>query len=196
MSVADAIARPARRRLPARCLGWLGAGALLLSLGCGGEEPATGELAAPTEPPAATTRGLVDPDAPERVEVEEREDGTVVARTITAEGEVFEAEYGREDQLPSDFPDDVPLYGNAQPLASMAAPEHGTVVNLRTADAPEQVFAWYREHYANRGWEIEQQLEERSRRTIVASKGNRVSSIVIIGVPGATQILLTIADDR
>lgn len=196
MPVADAVAHPARRRLPARYLGWLGAGTLLLSLGCGSEQPATGELAATAEPPAATARSIVDPDAPERVEVEEREDGTVVARTITAEGEVFEAEYGQEGQLPSDFPDDVPLYGNAQPLASMAAPEHGTVVNLRTTDAPEQVFAWYRERYAKQGWEIEQQIEERSRSTLVASKGNRVSSIVIIGVPGATQILLTIADDR
>ncbi len=153
------------------------------------------ESTAAEAPPAATAPAPDAPDEPPRVDVEERVDGTVVARTITPDGEVFEAEYGKENQLPSDFPDDVPLYGNAKPLASMSAPAHGTVVNLRTADTPEQVFAWYQAHYAQQGWEIEQQLAERGRSTISARKGNRVSSVVIMGVPGATQALLTVAED-
>jgi len=113
-----------------------------------------------------------------------------------ADGEVYEAEYGRENQLPSNFPEDVPLYSDAEPVSSMSAPAHGTVVNLRTGDAPETVFAWYQTHYADKGWEIEQQIEERGRRTILARKGNRVSSVVIMGGPGATQALLTVAEDR
>ena len=78
----------------------------------------------------------------------------------------------------------------------MAAPAHGIIVNLRTADAPQQVFTWYQAHYAQQGWELEQQIEERGRSTILARKGNRVSSVVIMGVPGATQALLTVAEDR
>ncbi len=183
------------RGVPRRA-GWLGAPALLFCLACGGDEALPVDRQAAEAPRAAAAPAPDAPDEPPRVDVEQRGDGTVIARTITPDGEVFEAEYGREGQLPSNFPDDVPLYGNAKPLSSMAAPAHGTVVNLRTADTPEQVFAWYRDHYAQQGWEIEQQIEDRGRSTILARKGNRVSSVVIMGVPGATQALLTVAEDR
>ena len=189
--------RPAPRvvRIPRR-RAWLCASVLVIALACSREEAPPADPPAADEPPAAAVPAPDTPETPARVEVEERSDGTVVGRTLTADGEVFEAEYGRKNQLPSNFPEDVPLYGNAEPLASMAAPAHGTVVNLRTADSPEQVFQWYQAHYAEQGWEIEQQLEERGRSTILARKGNRVSSIVIMGVPGATQALLTVAEDR
>lgn len=187
--------RGAARPLPRR-VACLGSALLLVSLACGGDDAPPVEPPAAAEPPAAEAPAPDASDEPVRVEVEERIEGTVVARTLTPDGEIFEAEYGREDQLPSNFPEDVPLYGNARPLSSMAAPAHGTVVNLRTADAPDRVFAWYQSHYAEQGWEIEQQLEERGRSTILARKGNRVSSIVITGVPGATQALLTVAEDR
>lgn len=175
---------------------WLCVSVLLISLACGGEEAPPANPPEPTAPSAAAEPTAGESEASGRVDVEERSDGTVVARTLTPDGEVFEAEYGRENQLPSNFPDDVPLYGNAKPLSSMSAPAHGTVVNLRTADAPEQVFDWYKARYAAQGWAIEKQLEERGRSTLVARKGNRVSSVVIMGVPGATQALLTIAEDR
>jgi len=169
----------------------------ILALACGGEEPAAPATAPAPAPPAAQAPAPdaeAGPGAP--VEVTPQPSGTVVARTVTRDGEVFEAEYGRENQLPQDFPADVPLYGGAKPLSSMASPEHGTIVNLRSADPPEQVFDWYRAHYAEQGWEIEKELAERGRHTVVARKGNRVSSVVIMGVPGATQALLTVAEDR
>ena len=194
--MASLLSRCAGVRGLRRRAGWLCAPALLVSLACGGDDALPVDPPAAEAPPAAAAPAPNAPDEPPRVDVEERVDGTVVARTITPDGEVFEAEYGRENQLPSNFPDDVPLYGNAKPLSSMAAPAHGTVVNLRTADTPEQVFAWYREHYAQQGWEIEQQIEERGRSMVLARKGNRVSSVVIMGVPGATQALLTVAEDR
>lgn len=185
----------ARRPLPRRA-GWLCAPLLLISLACGGDDALPVDPPATEEPPASEATAPDAPDEPARVDVEERSDGTVVARTLTPDGEIFEAEYGRENPLPSNFPDDVPLYGNARPLSSMAAPAHGIIVNLRTADAPQQVFTWYQAHYAQQGWELEQQIEERGRSTILARKGNRVSSVVIMGVPGATQALLTVAEDR
>ena len=188
--------RGASRRALRRRVAGLGPAVLLVSLACGGDDALPVEPPAAAEPPAAEAPAPDAPEAPVRVQVEERVEGTVVGRTLTPDGEIFEAEYGREGHLPSNFPEDVPLYGNATPLSSMAAPAHGTVVNLRTADAPGQVFAWYQSHYAEQGWEIEQQLEERGRSTILARKGNRVSSIVITGVPGATQALLTVAEDR
>jgi hypothetical protein len=170
------------------------AAALALALACKGDERVAD---APEPEPRAETPAPVDEPEPAAAPAEPAApQGPVVRRTVTPDGRIFEAEYGKADQLPTDFPDDVPLYGNARPLSSMASPTHGTIVNLRSADTPAQVFAWYREHYAEQGWEIEQAREERARSTLVARKGNRVSSVVISGVPGATQALLSVAEDR
>lgn len=171
---------------------WIGVAGVAWAVACGGEERRAAEQPAPSpavaEAPAPARAPAAEPAAtPPRA-------GLV--RTLTPDGKVFEAEYGRADQLPSDFPDDVPLYGGARPLSSLASPEHGTVVNLRSADPPEKLFAWYREHYARQGWTVEHADEARGRSTLVVRKGNRVSSVVIQGVPGATQALLTVGEDR
>lgn len=154
--------------------GWALLG-LVAAIACGGEQrPAEGTPA--PEPPPPT--------------------GPVTARTVAPEDEVFEAEKGREGQLPTGFPDDVPLYANARPLSSMATAEHGTAVSLHSSDPADAVFAWYREHYAQQGWTIEHESQSGGRSTVVARKGNRVSSVVIQGVQGTTQVLLMVAEDR
>lgn len=168
--------------------------ALALVLACTGQERAAEAPVEPEEPTAEAPGPAADPEGASAAPAPPA--GPVVARTVTPDGEVFEAEYGKADQLPTDFPDDVPLYGNARPLSSLAAPSRGTVVNLRSPDEPAKLFAWYQEQYAAQGWEIEHAKEEHARSTLVARKGNRVSSIVILGVPGATQALLTVAEDR
>jgi len=170
--------------------------AVVLALACGGQDrcAAKGPIGPAAKLPAEAPAPAEEPDAAAAEPTEPS--GPVVARTLTPDGEVFEAEYGKADQLPTDFPDDVPLYGNARPLSSMAAPSRGTVVNLRSSDTPAQMFAWYQEQYVAQGWEIEQAKEEHARSTLVARKGNRVSSVVILGVPGTTQALLTVAEDR
>jgi hypothetical protein len=78
----------------------------------------------------------------------------------------------------------------------MSAPEHGAIVNLRSADPAEQVFAWYREQYAQQGWTVEVAKQERARSMVVARKGNRVSSVVITAIPGATQAVLSVLEER
>jgi hypothetical protein len=182
---------------PVRTSRWLAPLAvLLLALGCGGQDRSAAKAPAePAEEPAAETTAppAAEPESPAAAPAPS---GPVVARTVTPDGEVFEAEYGKADQLPTDFPDDVPLYGNARPLSSMAAPDRGTVVNLRSSDSAAEMFAWYQQQYAAQGWEIEHAKQEHARSTLVARKGNRVSSIVILGVPGATQALLTVSEDR
>lgn len=40
------------------------------------------------------------------------------------------------------------------------------------------------------------EVDARGDRSVVARKGDRASSVVILGLPGATQLLLTIAEDR
>lgn len=169
--------------------------ALLVSLACGGpdEDPA----AAGADPASAT-------EAAQQEEVgeagEPRADAApaepVRTRMITPDGELFEAEFAKAGQLPSNFPDDVPVYANAEPLSSMASPQRGTVVNLRSTDPPADMFRWYRDRYEAAGWEIETAKEERSRSTLVARKGNRVSSVVLTSIPGATQALVQVSEER
>jgi hypothetical protein len=168
---------------------------LLVALACNGElrsaspeppdEPAAvAEAPAPADDPEAPAGTPSEPPAP------------VVTRTLTKDGDVIEAEFGKADQLPRDFPDDVPVYANARPLSSMQSPTHGMVVNLRSPDTPAQVFAWYQENYAAQGWEVEQAREEHARSILVVRKGNRISSVVVMGVPGATQALVSVEEDR
>lgn len=182
--------------MPARSVRSLAPLAVLaLALACSAQDRRTAQAPAEPEPePAAEApASAADPQAPPAAPAPS---GPVMTRTVMPNGEVFEAEFGKADQLPTDFPDDVPLYGNARPLASMAAPSHGMVVTLRSTDTPAQLFAWYQEHYQSQGWEIEHAKEERARSTLVARKGNRVSSIVIQGVPGTTQALLSVGENR
>ena len=175
----------------------LAAGALL-ALACSASErsaaPPAAEAPAATAPQAAIA-------APEAFEAPAPTSApsppaTRRGRTITADGQVFEAEYGGESQLPTDFPNDVPIYGAASPMSSMSSVGHGTIVNLRTADSPESVFDWYKEQMPAAGWKIESESSERGRSLLGLRKGNRVASLVITGVPEFTSILLSLRDDR
>ena len=140
---------------------------LALALACTGEEPAP--PAPPPEPEAAApSEPESEPEPAPAPDAEPEPEPPRITRTITPDGKVFEAEYRKEGELPSNFPDDVPLYGNARPLGSMSSPQHGAIVNLRSSDPPESVFAWYQERYVDQGWEIEMAKEERGRRTIVS----------------------------
>jgi hypothetical protein len=177
---------------------WIGVVGIALAVACGGEERKAAETAVPEAETGETAEAVEAPEpaAEPAAKPAGEPAGPRMVRTVTPDGEIFEAEYGKADQLPSDFPEDVPVYGDARPLSSMASPEHGTVVNLRSADPPEKVFAWYRDHYGQQGWTVEHAEEARGRSTLVVRKGNRVSSVVIQAVPGATQTLLTVTEDR
>jgi hypothetical protein len=155
-----------------------------------GSPPPTAEKAAEAEPEPS------DPKGPAETTMERIPDGPVRGTTHLPDGRVFEAEYGGEGELPTDFPDDVPLYGDAKPMSSVASVESGTVVSMRTQDPADRVFAWYQERYAAQGWEIEHEAVERGRSLIAARKGNRLSSVVITGIPEFTQVMVSVREDR
>jgi hypothetical protein len=167
----------------------------LFALACSASErpaaPPAAEAPAATAPQAA----IAAPEASAPTSAQPPQE-TRRGRTITPDGQVFEAEYGGESQLPTDFPSDVPIYGAARPMSSMSSVGHGTIVNLRTADSPESVFAWYKEQMPSAGWKIESESSERGRSLLGLRKGNRVASLVITGVPEFTSILLSLRDDR
>jgi len=165
----------------------------LLAMACSAPE----QPAAPTtrEAPSAVdaAKGPATPPAPDNPAPPA---ATRRGKTITPDGQVFEAEYGGESQLPSDFPGDVPIYAAAQPMSSMSSVGHGTIVNLRTSDPADRVFDWYKEQMPAAGWKIESEASGRGRSLLGLRKGNRVASLVITGVPEFTSILLSLREDH
>jgi len=165
----------------------------LIATACSAPEPS----AAPTtrEAPSAAVAPQAAAAAP-APESPAPPPATRHGRTITPDGQVFEAEYGGESQLPTDFPGDVPIYAAAHPMSSMSSAGHGTIVNLRTSDPEEQVFDWYKEQMSAAGWKIESEASGRGRSLLGLRKGNRVASLVITGVPEFTSILLSLREDH
>jgi hypothetical protein len=94
------------------------------------------------------------------------------------------------------LPDDLPLYASAIPVSSMASQAGGTVVNLRSTDSPEQIFAWYRDEFPKRGWRVEQQDGASGRHLVTAVKDRRKASVLITGGESGTQILLSMVESR
>lgn len=97
---------------------------------------------------------------------------------------------------PTPLAADVPIYGAAPPVSSMASAELGTVVNLRSDDAAEQVAAWYGAELPARGWELEKQSGAAGSYLLIAHKERRKATVLITGGAQGTQILTTVLEDR
>jgi len=110
---------------------------------------------------------------------------------------------GAASAPPTGLPDDLPLYAGAVPVSSMASPGKGTVVNLRSADAPELVFEWYRAELPKHGWTLDKQNGAGDQHLITARKDGRKASLLIsarksadAAAPGETQVLLIVSEEH
>lgn len=112
------------------------------------------------------------------------------------DGGRFEAEFGGPGQLPTDFPDDVPIYSGSEPQSSLSAPGRGQVVHLRTGADSAYVFDYYREALASEGWEEEFNESHRGDHEIRTRKGNRVTRVTIKTDGTVTMILLSVGEER
>ncbi len=94
-------------------------------------------------------------EQPARVEVDK--DGNKV--TVTGEeGEKAELQGGEDLTLPDGFPNDVPVYKNAQITTSSKVTSGGktlSTVGFETSDDVEEVHAWYKAELPKEGWTIE-----------------------------------------
>ena len=101
-----------------------------------------------------------------------------------------EMKTGKNVELPSDFPDDVPVYPDATLVASMATPEGMMVSSQSTADL-DDVLAFYKKELASEGWTIEAEMNMGPQRMISFSKGDRSVMVTASNDEGQTQISLT-----
>jgi len=106
------------------------------------------------------------------------------------------ADYSGASAPPGKLASDVPLYGHALLISSMASPERGTIVNLRSDDAPERVSSWYGTELPARDWELETQRGVAGTYLVTARKSGRKATVLITGDSQATQILITVLEDR
>ncbi len=172
----------------------------LLVLGCfeDGESvparPPEPAAEAPAEPAAAETGSTEPAPAPAAPDSPERTPRRM--RHVSPDGEVFEAEFTEEGELPADFPDDVPIYENATPQQGMAAVGGGMVVNLRTGDPSDRVFEFYLESMLEQGWEVEAERSHRGQHMLTLRKGNRIAGVSIASSDSFTQIMLSVGEDR
>jgi hypothetical protein len=146
-----------------------------LALACGGEESATH-----LETGGGEARVQRDGDA---VRVSGR----------AADGGRFEGRFGANVELPEDFPGDVPAYPGARPVASMSAGEQGAMATLESADAPEAVFRFYREHLDAAGWTVESQTTVGDQHVLNTSKDRRQLAVAVSSSESGSQIVLTIS---
>ncbi|HET6352172.1 MAG TPA: hypothetical protein VFG89_08595 [Coriobacteriia bacterium] len=81
---------------------------------------------------------------------------------VTIKTEDGEATVSSDTELPADFPADVPIYENATVNAAMSnKTDQGMsyLVGLTSDDDAKEVFAWYKQAFEDKGWEIKSTME-------------------------------------
>lgn len=105
--------------------------------------------------------------------------------TVTGEdGEQVEIQSG--DELPDEFPDDVPMYDDAKIMASNKYSAEGkttfTVAYEVSADVKD-VFDWYKEELQKDDWKIEGEslvtAQDQSTGAMGATKGERQANVAV-----------------
>jgi hypothetical protein len=148
-------------------VGALAAVAVMAS--CGGEsEPPEAAPAAPQAPAAAPA----EPGAAKQPRAGARQAAAAVI----------------SNELPADFPQDVPRYPGAEVKSSRTSPRAGMSVVMTTSDPPDKVSQFLADSLAAEGWSTD--IREASKgKVILADKGERTAvTHVVSGKDGITRI--------
>ena len=156
-------------------LGLAAAFALAL-LACGGNEESAPDSAAmtPSQKPSAPAATSSEPRGTEKVR---------------------KAEISRANELPRDFPADIPTYPGARSKGGLAVPGASSLIAFQTYDDPKKVYGFYRESLQENGWSIEEESEDQSR--LAVRKGSRTTLVTVQRTQNLTLIGIMIqADDE
>lgn len=108
-------------------------------------------------------------------------------------------QWGENVTLPSNFPEDVPVYSGAQVTASSTQNDDSFYVTLSSADAFNDVKAYYDDQIKSEGWKIDNTSSYSSggqSATFIASKDNRQLTVGVYEYPGEDETQeVTIAID-
>lgn len=169
---------------------------LLLS-GCGSEEPAatspeTAEAPAEAETPAdaedANRAGPAMRDQNTIVEKMDPDGKGMHLSATTSEGKTFQASIGDKVDLPENFPDDVPIFPGATPMAAMSSVDEGLIVTFKTTSDQQAVFDFYQSNLAQHGWTLLEDSVFDNPLSIDATKDQRKVSVIIAGTEGDSRV--------
>lgn len=161
----------------------------LALVGCGSDEPA----APPAPAPTAATSPKPPPPPPEiptNLSVDKKDAaGNPVAFSGTdPSGKSFEASIGEDVTIPASFPDDVPTFPTATPLASMSAAGEGAMVTFKSSDGQEEIYDFYQGELSANGWSIDSEKSFGGQRSLDATKDSRKVTVSITGTQGDSRI--------
>lgn len=97
--------------------------------------------------------------------------------------------------VPSDFPSDVPVYGNSTVISSASAVNAGGmghVLNLETSSSVDSVIDFYKKELAAKGWTVMSNYASGETKMLVVKKGEVVAMVSAINVDGKTQVVLSV----
>ena len=97
---------------------------------------------------------------------------------------------GADAQLPSNLPDDVPIYKGAGVLQSMTKDENEFTVTLQSADDMSKVVDYYKTTMKAKGWGSEGTVDMPGRWMQMHAKGNRAVSLIVAGADDQTTITI------
>ncbi len=117
---------------------------------------------------------------------------------VTIKTDEGEATVSGDAKLPDGFPTDVPIYENAKITTAMSNKSDtgmGYIVAFTSQDDAAEIFAWYKQAFADKGWEIKSTMEVGdSVGGLSAEKGDLAATLSIgYGTDKEAQMTLTVA---
>jgi hypothetical protein len=103
------------------------------------------------------------------------------------------------DELPGDFPSDVPVYEDATIISTVAgagAQEGIHNVSMKSADSLADVVAWYKSEIPSKGWTVEADANYGGYQVLTATKEARSLTVSITGADGDVVISLAVTEQK
>jgi len=168
--------------------------ALLLIIGCGGEESKQEPPKAAEQPaPKAAPKGEEGNKIVEQVD----EDGKGMRITATKpNGTTFQASIGEQVAIPEEFPKDVPVFPGSTPMASLFSPDEGVIVTFKSTEDQQAIYDFYQTSLAKDGWDVKPGESENNLLTLEARKANRTISITVGGLTGDSRVSVIVTTEK
>ena len=176
------------------------AAALLLLIGCGGEESTPDSQEPVARPiPATPPERAIPAMRQGRNEIVEKMDPDGKGMHLTAtspEGKKFNASIGNEIDIPEEFPKDVPIFPGSTPMAFMSAPDEGIIVTFKSGEEQQDIFDFYQSSLADDGWEILEDSMFDQQLSFDAIKDNRKVSVIVAGTKGDSRVSVIVTPEN
>ena len=96
----------------------------------------------------------------------------------TEEGEALNVSYGK-DNIPDNFPKDVPVYSPSAVKMTQIIDDNKSVISLGTKDDISKVAAFYKKELPAQGWSVKNEMSMGTMSLLHGEKGNRTLNVTV-----------------